>query len=301
MSAKSYRRKDLKHDEFVSKTTRATRWVMQHRRRIGWVLLVVIVVASVLAGVWTYRAGQEQRAATQLAVALQIYRAPVDVAPTERPDGGDAAEAPSTGTPAAAATDPADAGAGLTETGPEAPAPAPSTAAPSDEHTATDHRHFRSDRARLQAAKEALEPVVSEYGGYPSGKIAAYYLGLVHAELGETDEALAALQRAADSSKPLVVAMARYRLGMLYLEAGRAAEAVETFERLAAGGSAFPAPEALMAKGKAHEAAGEPREALTAYRRIVDEHAGSAYVADARARADELAARLGLDPAVESS
>ena len=45
MSSKPFQRKDLKHDEFITLTGRATSWLMQRRRRIGWGLLVVALVA----------------------------------------------------------------------------------------------------------------------------------------------------------------------------------------------------------------------------------------------------------------
>lgn len=279
MAAKQYRRKDLKKDEFVSTTTRVLRWLMQRRRRIGWGLLIAIGIASVLAGVWMYRARQEEKAARQLGVALQIYHSPEE----------DASTAGASGNPAAA-------GDGATAAGSR------SSAAVSDEHGGAGHRHFETAEARYEAARDALRPIVEQFGGYRSGRVAAFYLGLCEARLGNPEAAIESLERATESSKSLIAATARYRLGQLYLDRGRPDDAVATFEKLVeANTDYFPAGEALMAKARAHEAADDRKAALATYRRVVENHGESVFASEARSRVDELSAQLGLDPDVESS
>ena len=79
-------RKDLKQsDEFQRGATAAVSWLMQRRKSIGLVLLVVVAGLSVLAGVRSYRNRQEQNAAAMLAVALQAFNAQIAGAPTTVP------------------------------------------------------------------------------------------------------------------------------------------------------------------------------------------------------------------------
>ncbi len=76
--SKEFSRKDLKQqDEFLSTATQLMRWLLQRRKAIGLVLLLLVAVAAVLAGVRSYRARQEQNAAALLAVALRVYNSPI--------------------------------------------------------------------------------------------------------------------------------------------------------------------------------------------------------------------------------
>lgn len=278
MPAAAIRRKDLKHDEFVSGAARLSRWLMQRRRRIGWALLVVVVGISAMAGMYLYRQHQAQKASALLAAALEIYNAPV-VAPVTANGGAErqAAEPQSGGTAA---------GAGA--------------AVGTDEHGPAGHLHYPSEAAKYEAARAALRPIVEDYGRRAAGRMAAFYLGLCEAELGNHDEAVRQLEAAADASQPLIASMALYRLGFLHLEHNEAEQAVGRFEDLlGADGGVFPREEALMGKAKAHEAAGDDRAALAAYQRIVDEYSTSLVATDARARVEELSARLDLNPGAE--
>lgn len=329
MTAREFRRKDLKEDEFVSTTTRATQWLMQRRRRIGWALLGVVVIGSLIAGVRMYQERREEQAAAELAAAMEIYRSPVvgeetpaavasPGAETEEGmvEAGDASTPPAEGTappdegtiragqgngeaPARqAAQDPAAGAPGAGRT--SAPVGPDSTTAMADEHAATGHRHFASEEARYRAAREALLPVVEEHGDTASGKLASFYLGICEAELGDVDAAVQRFEAAADGSQQLIAAMALYRLGSLHLDQGDPEAAAGRFDRLVSmSGEFFPREEALMARGRAHEAAGDLRAALAAYQQVVSEYGEAFSASSARERVEELSSRLGLDPDVE--
>jgi tetratricopeptide (TPR) repeat protein len=293
MSAKPFRRKDLKHDELITVTGRAGRWLMQRRRRIGWAVLVVVVLLSVVFSVRFAQQRQEQRAAALLAAAMEVYRAPVVAAEPAPPA---AAVDPAAATDPTAVTDPPAAASGSGDPG-EAPPEAvsaepPPPAQPTGLQFATSEEKFR-------AARERFQPIVERYGGRPSGRIAAFYLGICEFELGDMAAASEALGQAASASEELISAMALYRLGQLELGAGNAEAAIQAFDRLlAADSNLFPRDEALMAKARAHEQAGDPRTALATYQRILDVHADSQSAVEARARVEELSAQLGLDPNV---
>jgi tetratricopeptide (TPR) repeat protein len=291
MSAKRFRRKDLKHDELITVTGSAGRWLMQRRRRIGWAVLVVVVLLSVVFSLRFAQQRQEQQAAALLAAAMEVYRAPV-VAAEPEPGG-----APGATTDPTAVTDPGAAGSGSGDPG-EAPPEAvaaepPPPAQPTGLQFATSEEKFR-------AARERFQPIVERYGGRPSGRIAAFYLGICESELGDMAAASEALGKAASASEELISAMALYRLGQLELGAGNAEAAIQAFDRLlAADSNLFPRDEALMAKARAHEQAGDPRTALATYQRILDVHADSYSAVEAQARVEELSAQLGLDPNVQ--
>jgi tetratricopeptide (TPR) repeat protein len=332
MSSKPFQRKDLKHDQFVIGAGRVGHWLMERRRRIGWAVLAVAVVLSVIFSVRFAHQRQEQQAAALLAAAMEVYRAPV-IPPTPEPvatpvadAGGEgeegaaegAAGAETTGVEGAAGTETTGAegveaaagegteaagseGAADTGEGDEAPLPEPAPV-PQPEYTGLQ---FATLQEKNNAAIERFEPIVERYGGRPSGRLAAYYLGICQSELGNTDAAITALQQAADASEPLISSMALFRLGQLQLGAGNAEAAIEHFDRLLERDDAlFPQEEALMAKARAHEDSGDPRSALAAYQRVLNEHAGTSAAAEARARAEELSAQLGValqEPGAPSS
>ena len=310
MSSKPFRRKDLKHDEFINATGRATQWLMGHRRRIGWALLAVVLVVSVVLSVRLVHQRQEQSAAALLALAMEIYRAPVippapEVVITPIADQGEtvaadeasaqvtesdpevaaaSAEAGATGSPEVSEEDPGGTGEGPLED----PLPVP--------EPPITGLQFASAEEKYRAALERFEPIVDRYPSRPSGSVAAFYLGDCQSQLGNTEAAIAAFTHAAEAGGSLVSSMALYRLGQLERGLGNAEGAVVYFDRLLEiPRSLFPRGEALMAKAGAHEEAGDARAALAAYQRVLDDFGGSYVAVEARRHVEELSARLGLD------
>ena len=278
MSSKPFRRKDLKHDEFINATGRATHWLMGHRRRIGWALLAVVLVVSVVLSVRLVHQRQEQSAAELLALAMDIYRAPVippapEVVVPPIAEQGEASE-----------EDPGVAGEGPLED--PLPVPEPPIIG----------LQFASAEEKYRAALERFEPIVDRYPSRPSGRVAAFYVGDCQSQLGNTEAAIAAFTQAAEAGASLVSSMALYRLGQLERGLGNAEGAVAYFDRLLeTPRGLFPRGEALMAKAGAHEEAGDARAALAAYQRVLDDFGGSYVAVEARRHVEELSARLGLD------
>ena len=314
MSAQRFSRKDLKHDEFVSTTSDITRWLMERRRRIGWGLLAVVGLISIIAMVQVYQQRQESSAAALLVVAMEVYQTPLaeepvlpdDAQPNVAEDASDVASEPAAGEPAPVAMDESGevsdlAGDAQPDTPDAAPAAATSTA-PADEHSAVGHRHFTTEAARYEAAREEFAPIVRRYANTPSGRMASFYLGICESSLGNDEAATEAFQLAAEASQMIIAGVALYRLGELQVAAGNLDDAIASFDLLLQrNAGSFPADEALMSKARAQEAAGDQRGAMLSYQRVVDDHPESFSAADARARVEELAAELGLDPNVERS
>jgi len=314
MSSKPFRRKDLKHDEFIDATGRATQWLLGHRRRIGWALLAVVLVVSVVFSVRLVHQRQEDSAAALLALAMEIYRAPVippapEVTVVPIADEGEAVatdepsaptsegdpevavaptEAGTTGSPEGSEGDPGGASEGSLED--PAPVSEPLFAG----------LQFASAEEKYRAALERFEPIVDRYPSRPSGRVAAFYVGDCQSQLGNTDAAIAAFTQAAEAGGSLVSSMALYRLGQLERDLGNAEGAVAYFDRLLeTPGSLFPRGEALMAKAGAHEEGGDQRAALAVYQQVLDDFGDSYVAVEARRHVEELSARLGLDPNVE--
>jgi TolA-binding protein len=311
MSARSFSRKDLKHDEFVTTTGEIGRWLMERRHRIGWGLLAIVVLISIVAMVGVYRQRQEASASSLLTVAMEVYRAPIvdeaSAAPAEDPTAGNTtgAEEGSAGAGEEGAEAAGEAVGGDSDTAAEAGDPASEgtgSAAAQEEQSAVAHNRFTTEVAKYEAAREEFAPIVRRYGSTPSGRIAAFYLGLCESSLGNSEAAAEALQQAAGASQEIISTLALYRLGQLQLASGNAEDAIASFDLLLSRSSdAFPADEALMSKARAQEAAGDLRGAKLSYQRVVDEHPESFSATEARTRVEELSAELGLDPSVEHS
>ena len=165
----------------------------------------------------------------------------------------------------------------------------------------TEGQSYGSDEEKYEAAVAAFGPVAEQYGGQPSGRAAAFYLGTSLIALERGDEAIAALRTASESDTPLIQAMSLYRLGTLLSELGQHEEAIATFEALAdPAPEGFPAEEAMFAKARAQEAAGDSSGAMITYQRVATDDPASIYAVPASARAEELAARLGVNLDTES-
>ena len=299
MSSKPFRRKDLKHDEFINFAGRVGSWLMQRRRRVGWGLLAIVAVLSVVLSVRFYQQREEQRAAVLLAAAMDVYRAPVvpppPVIPVSLEDPATVADSTTEGN-GAEATQRAAGAVDEAAADPTAAAAEPVV----EPGPPTGVLQFSSETEKYTAARERFTPIVERYGRRPSGRLAAFYLGICEAELGETDAAAVALGQAADAAELVIASMALNRLGQLELQRGDADAAVAYFDALLTrSGGLFPRDEALMGKARSQQESGDLRAALATYQRVVDEFAGSYSAAEASTHVEEISAQLGLNPNVE--
>lgn len=295
MSSKPFRRKDLKHDdELVNLTGAVTKWLLERRRRIGWLLLGVALVMSIVLGVRFAHQQQESRASELLATAMEVYRAPVIAAGQESVDTSAEAQNDAitvdSGSPEIPEVDPAVTGNGFVDDPVVAPNPEISGL------------HFGSQEEKCRAALERFGPIVERYANRPSGHVAAFYSGDCQVQLGDTDAAIEAFTQAAEARGSLVSSIALYRLGQLERGRRNPEAAVAYFDRLLEDGrNLFPREEALIAKARTHQEAGNASAALASYQRVADEFGDSYSAGEARSRIAELSAQLGLDPDVEGN
>ncbi len=92
---------------------------------------------------------------------------------------------------------------------------------------------FRTDAAKYEAAKKEFASIVSDYSRSGVSSIANYYLGLTQLKLGQTNEAVQALEKVgAGSSNPTVAALAKMALANHYAETGNNQRAQGLLEEL---------------------------------------------------------------------
>jgi tetratricopeptide (TPR) repeat protein len=124
--------------------------------------------------------------------------------------------------------------------------------------------------------------IAEDYGSTPSGELAHYYLGAIHMQKGEYEEALKEYEEA-DLGDDVLRVMAVGNQGDALVELGRADDAVKKFEKAASmTKNDFTTPMYLMKAGILHQQAGNWKSASKAFRRIADEFPNSSEASQAR-------------------
>ncbi len=78
---------------------------------------------------------------------------------------------------------------------------------------------YRTQEAKLQAARKEFEGIISKYGSSKIGVMARYYLGLCDLQLGQNSEAVKTLEAVRDNTKDRTVAyLAKKVLAKHYLD-----------------------------------------------------------------------------------
>jgi tetratricopeptide (TPR) repeat protein len=127
---------------------------------------------------------------------------------------------------------------------------------------------FGSVEQRAKAAHAEFAKVVQEYPHTRSAEIARYFLGLTHAQAGESTEAEAELKQAAGSGPADVAALAKYALAAQYRKQGKDAEAVKLYRDLIDHPSdTVPKAEAQLALAEVYEAK-QPQDARNLYQQV---------------------------------
>jgi len=150
--------------------------------------------------------------------------------------------------------------------------------------------NFTSSAERDQKVLEQAEAILSRFSSADAVPKALYYKGLALANLGRFDAAVDVLDRVVrDYPRDFLAPMARYQMARVREAEGNPREALTYFQALAAdpGGTLAP-EEGILGIARCYEALGEREEALRSYQRILVEFPDSAYLADARAKVDEL-------------
>lgn len=146
--------------------------------------------------------------------------------------------------------------------------------------------HFERDSFRLAVEgtqgtmndMKGLAAIYNEYGSTDAGKVAGYAAGISYLNLGDYDQAIAALTSLSfDSDEILVETMRLGTLGDAYMEKGDVDKAFDyykqAYERYP---NEFTTPRFLKKAAMVLETQGKHKEAFEMYTRIKDEFGNSA-------------------------
>jgi tetratricopeptide (TPR) repeat protein len=240
---KQKHRHQLKENELAHTVAAAREFTAQRSRSIAIIATVVIAIAVIVLGVAIVRYRASSQANAALAAAMVVLDSPVQP-PTP-------AEPPAAGKP------------GTME------AQAPGT--------------FPTEEAKLKAALPKLKEAADAHPDTDAGVTARYHLAATYAALGNHKEAIAAydavIARGGDS---IYERMAKLGKATEQVRLGEFQPAIETYKALAEDKSTeVPADAVLIQLARAYEASGNKDEARKTFSRIVHEHPGSPYSAEA--------------------
>ena len=91
---------------------------------------------------------------------------------------------------------------------------------------------FRTDKEKNDKALKDFQGVLQRFPKTPEARIARYYVGLVHNEMGSLAEAQKHLEQAIRDGHDDVLALARMSLADIYLEQGKDEEARKIYQFL---------------------------------------------------------------------
>lgn len=112
--------------------------------------------------------------------------------------------------------------------------------------------------------------VIDEYGSTDAGKIAKYYAGICAYKLGNYEDALDYL-KSFSSKNEIINLQAKILLGDVYAELGETENAVAAYAKVANKNHEVFSPLALKKQGVALESLGKKAEACKAYQQIKDD------------------------------
>ncbi len=92
---------------------------------------------------------------------------------------------------------------------------------------------FKDDRTKYAQAEKEFSTIASKYSWQSTGKMARYFLGVTHRQLGKTDEAVRELRQVADSGDRNIASLAKFALAETLAQAGKLSEAEKLYRELA--------------------------------------------------------------------
>ena len=240
---KQKHRHELKENELAHTVAAARQFTAERSRPIALIATAVIVIAVVVLGVVMYRYQASSKANAALAAAMVVLEAPVQ--------------------PPTPAQPPADGKPGTQE------AQEPGT--------------FPTEEAKLKAALPKLKEAAEAHSETDAGITARYHLASTHAALGSLKEAVETyedvISRAGDS---IYGRMSKLGKATEQVRMGQYQPAIETYKALAdEKDTELPADALLSQLARAYQASGNTDEAKKTFSRIVHEHPGSPYSAEA--------------------
>jgi tetratricopeptide (TPR) repeat protein len=152
--------------------------------------------------------------------------------------------------------------------------------------------YFSGNYAEALARFQAIE---SQHGSRGAAQPISLFIGNCQLSLGNPTEAESAFRKALSrlGGDPILRAGAQRGLAAALADQGKMAEAAAEYQKAAEISQNPLAADDWWAAGAAYTEAGNLESALQAYQKIVDDHADSVHLIDAKLRLAEFAAKQG--------
>ena len=244
-------RHHLKDNELALALNHANDWAGQHQRPLGLAVLGVLAVAVAIGGYFFWKSSVDTKARTLLADAMVVQEA--RVAPPQPP----------------------------VTAGNESPAtPAPLVQPPGTYPTA---------EAKNQAALPKFVAAADAYPSTEAGRTARYQAAATLVELKRFDEAIAQYDRVIADGSGLHAQMARLGKAEAQLRAARYDAAIGSFKELSDRTDLnLPKEAMLLELARAYRLAGKTEDARKTLNQIVEQHADSPFVTEAKQELEKL-------------
>jgi TolA-binding protein len=158
-----------------------------------------------------------------------------------------------------------------------------------------DNPTFSSAAERAKTALKLFAAIADQYSHTNSGKLARYYTGLCYRDMGDYNNAEAALKKTADSGDKDLAALSKFALGELYASQNRLNDAAAQYKDLAAHpAGTVSRTTALLQMAQMYENRKQLPQARDAYQEIVKDNAKSQAGAFAQTKVNELNVQLGV-------
>jgi tetratricopeptide (TPR) repeat protein len=133
-----------------------------------------------------------------------------------------------------------------------------------------DSPSYATAAARAKVANPLFVDAADHYSLFKAGQNARYFAGLTYEDMGQNDQAEAALKKVADSRDSGVAALAKMALASLYRQTKRESEAIAIYQQLIAKPTlTVPASTAKLELASLYESS-RPDEARKLYAQIKD-------------------------------
>jgi tetratricopeptide (TPR) repeat protein len=243
-------RRHLKDNELALALGHANDWRTKHQKSFSIALVAIVLIVVAVGGFIAWRNSVDTNAREMLAAAMVVYES--RVAPPPPP-----------------ATDPA------ANASPAAPVQQPGT--------------YPSEQAKLEAALPKFMAAADEYPSTDAGQTARYHAAATLVGLGRHEEAVAQYDRVISDASGLLAQMARLGKAEAQLRASQYDAAIATFKELSERTDATVPKEAMLLElARAYKLAGKNEDARKTLTQIVEQHADSPFVSEAKAELDKL-------------
>jgi tetratricopeptide (TPR) repeat protein len=244
-------RHHLKDNELALALNQANEWAGQHQRPLGLTVLGIVVVGVAIGGYFLWRNSVEANARTLLAEAMVVQEA--RVVPPQPP---------------------------VTAGNDSPTAPAPVVQPPGTYPTA---------QAKNEAALPKLVAAADAYPSTEAGRTARYQAAATLVDLKKFDEAIAQYDRVIADGSGLLSQMARLGKAEAQLRAARYDAAISSFKELSDRTDLnLPKEAMLLELARAYRLAGKTEDAKKTLTQIVEQHADSPFVTEAKQELEKL-------------